>query len=366
MTGQKSGLPAAALLIAVLLLWIMIPAVSAESIPDALVIDSDEIQRLFAQYVSENGLDEELISVAYVYTGTGETWYHREDQWYYSASLYKVPLMMILAEREANGELKQDSLINGMTLADVEQTVLVDSNNDVAYSTMLSIAQPDVCRGMFCRYSDLPEEYYNWDFYGGSYFTARFMSDVMTTLYRDPARFPQLVTLMKQAQPGHYFRLRLGDQLEIAQKYGNYHDENERDWNHTTGIVFTPTPFILTVMTRYGGISETVISDLAVLFRDYTLKADERLKSLQQAETISDVTPVQELSHEFRDTEPIDIDQEQNGETVAATNPEKLSEDAERKTSETESSSIRLAVLAVSAGLTVMLTGILISRKKNR
>ena len=113
-------------------------------------------------------------------------------------------------------------------------------------------------------------------------------------------------------------------------------------------------------------IAEAVISDLAVLFRDYTLKADDRLKSLQQAETISDVTPVPELSHEFRDTEPIDIDQEQNGEPVAATNPEKLSEDAERKTSETESSSIRLAVLAVSAGLTVMLTGILISRKKNR
>ena len=253
------------------------------------VIRTEEIEALFDAYLKENDFDPELISVAYEYTATGERWYHREDQWYYSASLYKVPLMMLLTEREYQGELTKDTVINGMTLEAIEEEVLVNSNNPIAYSTLLYIAQPDVCRRMFCRYSDLPEEYYTWDFYGGSYFTARFMTDVMSTLYQYEEQFPRMTECLKRAQPDHYFRLKLGNQWKIAQKYGTYQEEDGTDWNHTSGIIYTPHPFILTVMTRYGGISETIISDLAVLFCEYTLQADSRL--LTQKETPTGVIP---------------------------------------------------------------------------
>ena len=139
------------------------------------VIREDEIEALFDAYLTENDLNPDLVSVAYEYTATGERWYHQEDRWYYSASLYKVPLMMLLTEREYLGELTKDSDINGLPLETVEEEVLVNSNNPVAYSALLYVAQPDVCRKMFCRYADLPEEYYTWDFYGGSYFTARYI-----------------------------------------------------------------------------------------------------------------------------------------------------------------------------------------------
>lgn len=254
------------------------------------VIRTEEIESLFDSYMKENDFDPELVSIAYEYTATGERWYHREDQWYYSASLYKVPLMMLLTEREYQGELTKESVINGMTLETIEEEVLVNSNNPIAYSTLLYIAQPDVCRRMFCGYSDLPEDYYTWDFYGGSYFTARFMTDVMSTLYENAEQFPRMTDCLKRAQPDHFFRLKLGNQWEIAQKYGTYQDEDGTDWNHTSGIVYTPHPFILTVMTRYGGISETIISDLAVLFCEYTLQADSRL--LTQKETPTAVIPV--------------------------------------------------------------------------
>ena len=301
MIRNRKGFFPALLLILALMLGTVVSSTSAGGEAETGVLEPEEIGRLFQNYISENGLNAELISVAYVYTGTGETWYHQEDKWYYSASLYKVPLMMILAERESAGELTQESVINGMDLSTIEEEVLVQSNNDIAYSAMLSIAQPDVCRGMFRRYSELPEDYYTWDFYGGSYFTARFMSDVMTTLYREPQRFPHIISRMKKAQPGHFFHLTLGETYEIAQKYGNYHDEDGADWNHTTGIVFTPTPFILTVMTRYGGIAETVISDLAALFCDYTLEADERLHSIHEtyeSETENEDPPQPEHSED--------------------------------------------------------------------
>ena len=161
-----------------------------------------------------------------------------------------------------------------MAFSAIEEQVLTYSNNDLAYSMMLRIADPSGCRRMFQRYSALPEDYYTWDFYGSSYFTARFMTDVMETLYREPDRFPRVTEDLQLAQPGHYFHLKLGDSTVIAQKYGCYHEEDGYDWNHTAGIIYTPNPFILTVMTRYGGISEIIIGDLAELFCAYTLELE--------------------------------------------------------------------------------------------
>ena len=334
------------------------------------VVREDEIEALFDAYLTENDLNPDLISIAYEYTATGERWYHLEDRWYYSASLYKVPLMMILTEREYLGELTKDSDINGMTLDAVEEEVLVNSNNPIAYSTMLYIAQPDVCRKMFCRYADLPEEYYTWDFYGGSYFTARFMSNVMATLYRDEERFPRMTDCLKRAQPGHYFRLKLGERWEVAQKYGTYQDEDGTDWNHASGIIYTPHPFILTVMTKYGGISETIIGDLAVLFCDYTIRADsrlsaEQLKNAEMTEALSDDTPAADTQRgtedRIADLQKAEATEDEDRRDPLQERSENSAEYAEtsRETltasSEAESSSGRLAVIAVALGLELIL-----------
>ena len=142
---------------------------------------------------------------------------------------------------------------------------------------------------MFQKYSSLAEDSYPWEFASFSYFSARFMTDVMQTLFSNPDRFPHITDCLLNAQPGHYFHLNLGDEVPIAQKYGSYHDEDENDWNHTTGIIYSPNPFILTVMTRYGGMSENIIGDLAAMFYEYTLGLDERL---QQTEKLEEPAPV--------------------------------------------------------------------------
>lgn len=346
-----------------------IPCIGAAENPS--VIREKEIETLFDAYLRENDLNPDLISVAYEYTGTGERWYHLEDRWYYSASLYKVPLMMLLAEREYLGELTKDSRINGLPLETIEEEVLVNSNNPIAYSTLLYIAQPDVCRKMFCRYSDLPEEYYTWDFYGGSYFTARFMTDVMSTLYRNTERFPRMTDCMKRAQPDHYFRLKLGDRWEVAQKYGSYQDEDGTDWNHTSGIIYTPHPFLLTVMTRYGGISETIIGDLAELFCEYTIQADSRLPAEQpeNAETTNALSDDTTAADTLRRTE----DRSSDLQKSEPTQDEERTMDSEQAPPEdavkfevtdsgtltpayeAESPSGRLAVIAAALGLELIL-----------
>lgn len=260
-----------------LLLLFPVPGFAEETAFKAL--SDEELQELVESYAAEKGVNPELFSVGYVYTETGESWYYNGDKEYYSASLYKVPLMMLFAEMEADGELTQESEIYGMSLSYIEDEVLISSNNPIAYSMMCYLGEPAAVRAMFQRYSSLPADYYSWNFCSYSYFTARFMTDVIQTLYTQEERFPHILEKLELAQPGHFFRLGLGDEeYAIAQKYGSYHDDSDNDWNHTAGVIYTEHPFVLTVMTRYGGMSENIISDLAVLLKDYTLKADQRLE----------------------------------------------------------------------------------------
>ena len=69
------------------------------------VIDPDALQQLVDDFVTQQGLDPKNFSVGYVYTATGEEWYYNPDTWYYPASMYKVPLMMTLAEKVSSGDV---------------------------------------------------------------------------------------------------------------------------------------------------------------------------------------------------------------------------------------------------------------------
>ncbi len=241
------------------------------------IIDADELQALVDDFILKKNLNKDNISIGYCYTATGDTWYYNENKWYYSASMYKVPLMMILAEKEHNGELTQDSDINGLTLARAEESILVYSNNDFAHLVMNYLGTDKACRQLYQQYSDLPTEDYDPDFYDYSYFSARFMTDVMKTLYYEQERFPHIIDCLKLAQPDTYFNTYLGGKYEIAQKYGSY-----KEFNNTSGIIYTENPFILTVMTENMGVSGTVIADCAVLMEQYTLTLDDKLLSYQQ------------------------------------------------------------------------------------
>ena len=81
------------------------------------------------------------MSVGFCYTATGDTWYHNPDAWYYSASMYKVPVMMILAERYKAGEITDETRISGLTLAEANELILVYSHNDSMILGVLDILE---------------------------------------------------------------------------------------------------------------------------------------------------------------------------------------------------------------------------------
>ena len=121
------------------------------------LIDAEELEQITRDFIAQYNLNEKLFSVGYCYTATGDTWYFNEDEWYYSASTYKVPLMMMLAELEAKGEITRDTPIKNLPLGEAEELILTYSNNDYAHLMMSYFGTEPDCRDLYKQYSDLPE-----------------------------------------------------------------------------------------------------------------------------------------------------------------------------------------------------------------
>lgn len=332
------------------------PAFAEGDETPAGLVDGGQLDAMIAQYIEEKNLNADKISVGYCYTATGDTWLYNGDEWYYSASMYKVPLMMILAEREHNGELTQESDLNGLTLAKAEESILVYSNNDFAHLMMHYIGTDRECRELYQQYSNLPVDQYDPDFYDYSYFSARFMTDVVKTLYFENERFPHIVDCLKLAQPGAYFRRDMGSDYEIAQKYGSY-----KEFNSTAGIVYTPNPYILVVMTKDLTIAggENVIAELAVKFRDYTLQLDTELEQYQLEQAAAEAEAEAERQR---------LEQEELARQQAETQPEPSAvPSVEPVQDEPQAEKTPVAVIAViGVGAAVIIAAVLLLAVRRR
>lgn len=240
---------------------------------DCGVINGEELTRRIEEYMEANSISQWGYSVGYCYTATGDTWFYNGDAWYYSASLFKVPLMMQFAERVYEGEITQDTVFYGQDLTTAEERILIDSVTADALLMMQYYGTEKDCRTAYRRYSSLPDDYFSDAFYITSHFTARFMTDVMTTLYSEEERFPNIINCLKQAQRGEYFDATLGDRYEVAQKYGSY-----EYLHHAAGIIYMPNPIVVVVMTEGKGNYQEVIGDTGKLLAEYTLELDAALE----------------------------------------------------------------------------------------
>ena len=208
------------------------------------IFDDEELEKMMEDFITAHKLKKENISIGFVYTATGDTWYYNPDTWYYPGSMYKIPLMMLLAEQVSSGMLTQDGPFEGMTVSQYEEHILTYSNNDYAHRMRAYLGEGDdkVWRKAAQAYANMPEDSYNPDYMDYSYFSARYLTEVLTTLYNGgEERFPNIIPCMKKANPNHYFALssQMAD-YEIAQKYGSFIDNNNRNWNGTAGIIYTP------------------------------------------------------------------------------------------------------------------------------
>ncbi len=281
------------LLLALILLISAVPAALAQepAAEQESIIDAEALDAWIADYLSAHGIGggNQVFSVGFCYTATGDSWYYNGDAFLYSASMYKVPVSMLVAEKMAAGELDWEDALVGGTVKYLITSALINSNNDSGHALVdhLGGTYQGKASDQAIPYTDLSRDYFVQDFFDLSYYSARFMTQVMTTLYKGgEERFPHVLECLLQAQPDNYMNLKLKGVYQVAQKYGAFTERNGNNNNHDAAIIYTPTPIVVVVMTRNVGNYEARIAEIGEYLAGYSLELDEKLaeRERRQAE----------------------------------------------------------------------------------
>ena len=337
--------------------------ISAETVEDG-VLDSDELKKLIEDFLDERGIAHDRFRLGYTYTGTNETWYYNGDVWSYSASVYKLPLMMMLAQKVANGELKQDDKVCGVDLTYAETSVLTYSNNDYAHVMIHYFDSERDYREQQVKMSDVPVEDIPERYYVSSHFSPRFVIGVLRNLYENPDQFPNIVECLKVAMPGQYLSRTLGDKYEVAQKYGAY-----EQFNNIAGIVYMPHPIFIAINTTWVGNAEQVLADAGKLLADYTLTLDARLEEREKAAKAEEERKLQEEEAERKRLEEEAAQAEEEARIAEAQAVQERAQ-AEEEAAAEEAVAVRNRVICAVAGVVVIAAVIAIAvisgKKKKR
>ena len=219
--------------------------------------DGDILKQWVDAYLDENywnhpGCD---MTIAFWYSGTDETWFYNADEWLGCVNWYKLPVCMHYAEELKSGELTKESVVTGITLEYAMSTLLEHSSGPSLYSLVTDLSEreglnyTDVAK----QYAgDLPDSYFTSEYYNNGY-TARLMMEITKTLFEGGEdRFPFVLEHMKKSQPYDMFKRdwNIQSKWEVAQTHAADWGGEGDDLIHCTAIFYTPTPAILTIMTK--------------------------------------------------------------------------------------------------------------------
>lgn len=241
-------------------------------------VDDEELSAIVEQALEESIAGARLyqvpLSVAVLFTRSGETWYYHADEWYYTASLYKLPMIMRFSRMLEDGELEDVPAVFREQGELIKERCLVYSDNSWASALWRNVftRDGDMARAAL-DFSHFPEEELPADYFSSLKYSARFTLGILQELYEHPDRYPGVLDYMRQAQPRAYFRHELEGKYEVAQKYGS-----ADGYNHTAGIVWTPSPILLVIMSNHLAVQlgDETIGHVAAAVADYALLVDDR------------------------------------------------------------------------------------------
>ena len=249
------------------------------------VLDEDEfnsiVESAMDEYDPSGKIHTQEVSVGFCYTKTDEDVYYCGDTWYYTASLVKLPLMMMVANDVLNGTYTLGNYADGPE--ELMRLCLVYSDNTRALYTERAYTWP-VVRANEQKLSgwateDLPDRFL--DRLDDGKYSCRFMIDILRELYSNSDQYPSVIDYMTQANPDEFLRQNDLD-IVIAQKYGSYTDSSICV-NHIAGIVYSDTPLLITVMTDglgYNG-AKSLCGRLCKKLVEYSAELDERYEQKQ-------------------------------------------------------------------------------------
>ncbi len=225
------------------------------------------LEDLLDTYIRSVGGTEENIGVGYRNLVTGEEYFFNADRYFIGASIYKAPLNMYLSEQVRQGLFSYDDQVLGVPYDYAQRASLTYSNNPYSLELIRMIGGWREFRRLIADYVDgdaEDEEYIRH----GSMWNAREMTNCMSTLGRDPERFPRVLDCLLDSAPGLFLKY-AHVPYEIAQKYGNVH-EGAGHYFHAAGVVYTSQPFALVILSCCIGAEERAMGGVTEICCHYT------------------------------------------------------------------------------------------------
>lgn len=223
------------------------------------------LEQAMEEFMQANGLNTSNFSVSYYNTVTGERYAFNDKAFMVAGSTYKLPLNMYYYEMEHAGTMAPDAYISraGAKLSTVHEQSLVHSNNEMSIGLLYNLGEFRSYKELMRKYFSMPEEEIDPIYYQDNYYCTHMMMDALSYLYDYRADFEEMISYMKQAQPGKYFKQYVTD-YEIAHKYGWFEGAV-----NDVGIIYTPQPILLAVYTQ--GVVEDIVAQTAALATAYTV-----------------------------------------------------------------------------------------------
>ena len=292
---------AALLLVFLLLLPAAALAVDGEAdgaLPHEDRFGGKDWEEIMAEFFADMGVDPDRVGVAYYNTVTGEEHYINGDRYRFSASVYKLPLNMIFAERVYLGEMEMDDPIGGWPYSTIQKASLEMSDNTLSEILQESLGDWDSYKAaMAPMLADDPAEIDEeatarpWH----SVFTPKQLIHALRLLYYDPDRFPDVIEHMKVAVQTNYFAL-YERRYQVAHKVGwLFDDEHNYATANDCGIVYTEDPILLVMFTDHVTNPIAVLGRYCELMCDYAeysralrlrTEAEEAARAAEEAERL--------------------------------------------------------------------------------
>ena len=303
--------------------WDVMSPYGTEAAPEPLVpVTADSTwEEIVYTLLDKYGADEDHVGIGYYNTRTGEEKYISPDKYIVSASMFKVPLNMIIADRVSSGEMSMDTEIWGAPYSYYQNRTIVYSDNERSVDLFNYLGGYSQFKQLQIPYlGNNPEEDIGWNYQIDNYYNAREFIHMLRMLYESPERFPGILENMLEATPYSYFK-QYEKRYPIAEKYG-FVEQNEATGHHTyintCGVVFTDDPFCIVVFTDNVPMAYDLISEYAMAMCDYTNFAsakqdetdaqnDEALLAQKAADEATFQAAVQQLKSAITDENRIKL-----------------------------------------------------------
>ena len=264
-----------AIVLLLLLTLLTLPAAADgadEAAPDGASAWADaaampgSLEEQFAALVAETAPSYSTVALGYKNTVTGEEHYYNPDTYIVGASLYKLPLNMIYAERISKGELNFEDKFAGETYREIQSSSLTYSSNPPSVTLLMDAGDWPGMREKAAAY--LGEDPSDAEYLRRTNrFSVREMVHCADLLQRESERFPGVLDALLLSAPGKFLKIN-DPPYEIAQKYGNLNEGGT--FFHAAGVIYAAQPIAVCVMTWGYTDSNALFSRFVELVAAYT------------------------------------------------------------------------------------------------